>query len=289
MVCPRCGEANALDAKSCVECGAELTAPAETAPAGEPAPVSVGSPSVLGLGATRPGSVPGRPPGPPTETSGKAIASLICGIFFLIFPAAVGAIILGHLSLSDIRRASGRLKGSGMATAGLVLGYLGTFAVPFVLIIAAIAIPNLLRSRMAADEATAVGSLHTINVATITYAAMYGNGFAPDLQTLDGAGTGPASCDRAQLIDGILASGHKTGYVFSYKLEMLDLRGGGQNTVSPRGVANGCTTPGSSGYMVNADPITRGTTGRRSFYTDQTGIIRWSIDGPATADSPPLD
>jgi type IV pilus assembly protein PilA len=281
MICPHCGEANALDAKSCVECGAALATEA-----GAPAPVSVGSPSVLGLGRTRPGSVPGRLPGEPTETSGKAIGSLVCGIFFLIFPAAVGAIILGHLSLSDIRRASGRLKGSGMATAGLVLGYTGAFAVPFVLIVAAIAIPNLLRSRMAADEATAVGSLRTINVATITYAAMYGNGFAPDLKTLDGAGTGPATCDHAQLIDHILASGQKTGYVFSYKLEMLDLRGGG---VTPRGVANGCTIPGSSRYMINADPITRGTTGQRSFYTDQTGVIRWSIEGPATAESPPLD
>jgi type II secretory pathway pseudopilin PulG len=232
------------------------------------------------------------PPAPrpiqPTETSGKAIGSLICGIFFLIFPAAVGAIILGHLALLDIRKAAGRLKGHGMAMAGLVLGYSGVFAIPFILIVAAIAIPNLLRAKMAANEASAVGSLRTINVATITYASTYGNGFAPDLATLDGEGAGGASCDHAQLIDGVLAAGQKNGYVFTYKLEILDLRGGGQSTLSPRGAANGCTTPGSSGYEVSADPVTPGTTGQRSFYTDQTGIIRWSGNGPARADSPPL-
>ena len=77
-----------------------------------------------------------------TEISGKAIASLVCGIFFLFPPFALAAIILGHLSLSQIRKSGGRLAGNGLAIAGLVLGYLG--AGPFLLIFAAIAIPNLL-------------------------------------------------------------------------------------------------------------------------------------------------
>lgn len=282
MACPRCGEANALGAKFCVQCGAELQAEA-----GAPARIAAGSPSVLGLSGGAPTPAPEPPPIQPTETSGKAIASLICGIFFLIFPAAVGAIILGHLSLSDIRRAAGRLKGHGMAVAGLVLGYSGVFAIPFVLIIAAIAIPNLLRARIAANEASAVGSLRVINTATITYAATYGNGFAPDLATLDGEGTGAPSCDHAQLIDGVLAAGQKAGYVFRYGSAMLDLRNGGQSMLAPPRV--GCTNPGSSAYSVNADPVTPGTTGFRSFYTDQTGVIRWSANGPATAESPPLE
>jgi hypothetical protein len=281
MLCPRCGEANALGAKFCVECGAEL--PAE---AGAPAPISAGSQSVLGLGATRRASVPVQPTSEPTETSGKAIASLICGIFFLIFPAAVGAIILGHLSLSDIRKAAGRLKGRGMATAGLVLGYAGVFAIPFVLIIAAIAIPNLLRSRIAANEASAVQSLWAIHTATIEYAATYGNGFAPDLATLDGAGTGAPSCDHARLINGILGSGERAGYTFTYTLRRGDVS---EQTLSPRAAANGCSIPGASRFTLNADPVTPGTTGQRSFYMDQTGIVRWSGNGPATADSPPLE
>src|SRR5437879_12596996 len=92
-----------------------------------------------------------------------AIASLICCILFFFLPSAIVAIIMGHLSLSDIRRSAGRLGGRGMAIAGLVLGYTGLAIIP-VLIIAAIAIPNLLRARMAANEASAVGSLRTIKI-----------------------------------------------------------------------------------------------------------------------------
>src|SRR6266481_4248662 len=77
------------------------------------------------------------------ETSGKALASLVTGIFgLLIFPIAIAAIILGHMSRSEIRKSNGRLKGDGMATAGLVMGY-GAFAILPILIIASIAIPNL--------------------------------------------------------------------------------------------------------------------------------------------------
>jgi hypothetical protein len=131
-----------------------------------------------------------------------------------------------------------------------------------------------------------VGALRTINIATITYAATYGNGFAPDLATLDGAEAGGPSCDHAQLINRALGSGQRTGYIFTYTLRPID---GSQPVLTARAAANGCTTPGASGYAVNADPITRGTTGQRSFYTDQTGIIRWDESGTATADSPPLD
>jgi len=275
MFCSRCGEANAIGARFCVQCGAAMPAEFVAAP---------GSPSVLGLGTPAAAPVPPPQPGPAAETSGKAIASLICGLFIIIFPASVAAIILGHLALSDIRRAAGRMKGHGLAVAGLVLGYSGIFAIPFLLIVAAIAIPNLLRARMAANEASAVGSLRTINTATITYAATYGNGFAPDLKTLDGSGS--ADCNHAQLIDATLASGQKAGYEFTYLLNVADA---GEQKLTQQASANGCTTPGASAYEVHADPITQGTTGQRSFYTDQSGIIRWNASGSATADSTPLE
>lgn len=208
------------------------------------------------------------------ETSGKAIASLICGILFFIVPVAVAAVVLGHLSLSDIRKSGGRLVGSGMATAGLILGYMGLAAIPFILIIAAIAIPNLLRARIAANEASAVGSLRAINTAEMSYSATYGNGFSPDLGTLGGT---EATCDHAGLVDVTLASGMKSGYAFSY------------GPLRPsRMPAKGCTASGFGAYGVAADPINRGTTGQRSFFTDQTAIIRSEPDGAASADSAPL-
>jgi type IV pilus assembly protein PilA len=252
MFCTLCGAANADNKPNCVRCGASLREPDATVAPGASASAATG----------------------PVQTSGKAIASLVCGLFFFIFPVAIVAVVLGHLSLSDIRKSGGRLVGDGMATAGLVLGYMGLAAIPFILIIAAIAIPNLLRARMAANEATAVGSLRTINTAEMSYAATYGNGFSPDLTTLGGA---RATCDHAGLIDPALASGMKSGYAFSY------------SPLKPSGPpGKNCRAPGFSAYGASADPITRGTTGQRSFFTDQTTLIRFDPNGAASAESAPL-
>jgi type IV pilus assembly protein PilA len=258
MFCTLCGASNADNKPTCVRCGASLE--------------STGAPNTLG------GATP-----LPTQTSGKAIGSLVCGILFFFFPAALAAVVLGHLSLSDIRKSGGRLLGNGMATAGLVLGYIGLAAIPFLLIIAAIAIPNLLRARMAANEASAVGSLRTISIAAASYSATYPNGFPPSLDALGGSGT--ATCDHAELIDATLASGQKAGYVFSYGLVSQSRLA---PRVSPEAIQAGCSLAGGTGYAASADPIARGTTGQRSFYTDQTGIIRFDLSGAATADSAPL-
>jgi hypothetical protein len=73
--------------------------------------------------------------------SRKAIASLVCGCLWFLFPTAILAIVLGHLSRSDIRRSAGRLKGERMALAGLILGYAGGVIIPVLIIIAALIIP----------------------------------------------------------------------------------------------------------------------------------------------------
>ncbi|HUJ40836.1 MAG TPA: prepilin-type N-terminal cleavage/methylation domain-containing protein, partial [Candidatus Acidoferrales bacterium] len=86
--------------------------------------------------------------------------------------------------------------------------------VAIILIIAAIAIPNLLRSRMAANEASAVGSLRTINTACVTYSTTYGIGFPGALTSL--GTSGGVSSTGAQLIDNVLAGGSKSGYTFTY-------------------------------------------------------------------------
>lgn len=221
------------------------------------------------------------------QTSGKAVASLICGILFLILPSAIAAVILGHISLSEIRKSAGRLSGEGMAISGLVLGYLGLLIIPIMLIVGAIAVPNFLRARQAANESSALGALRTINTANVTYAYTYNNSFAPNLGILDGQEAGASNCDHAGYIDGLLATGEKNGYTYRYVplgddgLE-LNLE---NRAAAP---AQGCAEAGAPHYKVTADPQRRGQTGMRSFYTDDTGVIRWSMEGPATADSPPL-
>ena len=125
------------------------------------------------------------------QTDGKAIGSLVCGILSLtIFSCLTGipAIILGHMSRSAIQKSRGRLKGEGMALAGLVLGYVSIVALPVLLIIATIAIPSLLRARQAANEAGAVANLRTINAAEEEYFLTRGGGAFGDLDSLIQAG-----------------------------------------------------------------------------------------------------
>lgn len=138
--------------------------------------------------------------------------------------------------------------------------------VAIILIIAAIAIPNLLRSRMAANEASAVGSLRTLNTAAVTYSSQCG-GFPPDLASMGPPANG---CTTADLIDSVLASGNKSGYTFRYAATDAD------------GDGNMDT------YTINADPITPGTTGTRFFFTDQSGVIRVNMTGTASATDPPI-
>jgi type IV pilus assembly protein PilA len=189
-------------------------------------------------------------------TSGLAVVSLICGILFFVFPSAVAAIIFGHLSRSDIRRSGGQKTGAGVALAGLILGYIGVAIIPFILILAAIAIPNLLRARMAANEVSAVGSLRTLTEAILLYSNTYGR-FPAGLSNLGPAAAGGSpSAEAADLVDSVLASGTKKGYVFHYKLSEA---------------AGPDEKNGSNAYAIAADPVLPGSTGRRHFFTDQTG------------------
>lgn len=151
--------------------------------------------------------------------------------------------------------------------------------VAIILIIAAIAIPNLMRSKMLADEAAAVGDLRAIFTAATTYSATYSNGFPPTLAALGppAGGGNNATCENANLLDSSLAAGRKSGYVFTYT---------GSNPVP--NAAQGCSNPGFNSYTINADPITRGQTGQRSFFLDPSGTIRYNTSQPATASDPPI-
>lgn len=215
------------------------------------------------------GVVPGQPIVP--ETSGKAIASMVLGFFSFIFPAGVLAVVFGHISRSEIHRSGGRLKGEGMGLAGLIMGYMGVAIFP-ILIIAAIAIPNLLRSRIAANQASAVGSLRTLNTASITYVSTYG-AYPPSLSDLGPPPAG-AAADRnhADLVDAVLASGTKSGYVYQYMAGPADDKGGIQT------------------YTIRANPAQGlGTGNGNSYFTDQSAVIRFETTREADANSRPLE
>lgn len=133
--------------------------------------------------------------------------------------------------------------------------------VAIILIIAAIAIPNLMKSRMAANESSAVGSLRTINTGEVTYFSSCPDaGFSASLNELY---TG-AICPGGQgIIDNVLATGAKSGYVFTYAPGAAD--------------AAGLTDT----YTITAVPETVGVTGQRGFYSDQSGVLRYNLDGSA--------
>jgi len=142
--------------------------------------------------------------------------------------------------------------------------------VAIILIIAAIAIPNLLRSRIAANEASAVQSLRTLTTVNHTYNSTYGLGYAPSLASLGppGAGVAPTAA-AADLIDSVFAGGVKSGYTFTY---------------TPAAAVGGIIYS----YTVNADPVAVGTTGQRYFFTDQSSVIRFNTAAKASATDAPL-
>jgi competence protein ComGC len=177
-----------------------------------------------------------------------AIGSLICGLFVFLFPLSLVAVILGHLSLSEIRKSAGRIAGRGMAIAGLVLGYLGLSVVP-VLIIAAIAIPNLLRARIAANESSAVAAVRTLNPAEVTYAASHPDGFTCSLEALKKAG----------LITEELAEGKSHGY--SIRIEQCEPQPDASKIMS---------------YSVFAVPVNYNQSGRRTFCSNESGVVKFS-------------
>jgi type IV pilus assembly protein PilA len=141
--------------------------------------------------------------------------------------------------------------------------------VAIILIIAAIAIPNLLRARMAANEASAASSIRTVNTAQITYQSTYPTvGYAAALVNLGGplgaaCVSAPAS---ACLIDSVLANNGnppgsgKSGYLFV-----------------------GASANGGSSYYVQGNPITVGQTGTRSFCSFEDAVVRADPAGAVVA------
>jgi prepilin-type N-terminal cleavage/methylation domain-containing protein len=140
--------------------------------------------------------------------------------------------------------------------------------VAIILIIAAIAIPSFLSSRMSANEASAVANLRTVATAETAYSASYSAiGYSNALADLGDGGSSNcvASTTQACFIDSLLASGLKSGYSITY--------------------ASDGNTPAVA-YKLNADPLARGQTGRRSFFSNQPGEIRYNPTAVASATDP---
>jgi len=142
--------------------------------------------------------------------------------------------------------------------------------VAIILIIASIAIPSLTKSRMQANEAAAVVTLQTLNSTAVMYSTTYGT-FPHAISDLGPSGGSTNSTSvAADLVDSMLASGIKGGYKFTFTPMAVD----------PAGHV--------FGYGITATPVIPGTTGQRSFFTDQGGTIRASPSGTADSSSPPI-
>jgi prepilin-type N-terminal cleavage/methylation domain-containing protein len=141
--------------------------------------------------------------------------------------------------------------------------------VSVILIIAAIAIPNFIRSKMRANESGAVANLRNITTANVAYLTTYGIGYASGLPKLSGNNV-IVDANAAGLIDEVLAAGNKSGYSYGYSVATVDSQG---HVVA---------------YTLTAEPLNFGTTGEKYFYTDQTAIIRFNTAAPATVTDPAI-
>src|SRR5258708_30298228 len=250
----------------CFKCGQNFDSPSAVCPRCNTPSATANRSATAPLSGAQPASA-----GP--QTDGKAVASLVLGIlsitcFWIL--AGIPAIILGHMSRSNIRNSAGRLKGDGQATAGLIMGYAGIpiGIVPF-LIIAAIAIPNILVSRLKANDSAAAATVRTLVTAQTTYSTKYpAQGYAHNLAAL---GPGPsgecppsgATASNACIIDGTLGCTAVTWCekdAFRYSMVGLD---------SPL-----------PDFVITARPFPG--QGTRSFCATGDGVVRYGKAGRET-------
>ena len=251
--CLQCGFVGWSDVDSCKACGAPI---GQSAPHYAPASVAYNS----------------RQPAE-GEKKGMAIFSLVLGIisfftFGLLGVGAIVSIIMAVVAMRKVREEPWKYGGRTIAIAGLVLSITSLATMVPVAIIAAIAIPNLLASRMAANEGSAVRSLYTLASAELVYQSTVGQGRYGTLQELESAG----------LIDSVLASGVKHGYRFT--IELTD-------TGADDDLDSIARRPG---FEVLGVPVDYRSSGMRSFYVDESGVIRGgdNFGGPSSKNDDPL-
>jgi type IV pilus assembly protein PilA len=291
MFCFKCGASMPEDATVCPQCAAPVQAmPTPPPPSQQPStpnPASTSSwlnapPAPSPYPQQYPPQAQSYRPYQPPRTDGGAIASLVLGIasFVLCLSLFTGipAIILGHISRSKIKKSMGSLQGDGLALTGLILGYISLVSIP---IIAAIAIPNLLRARISANESQAASTVRVLNTAQITYSTSYPDqGYARDLATLGGnctSGSG-GTAEHACLLDSQLGQANCTSGVWcqkgSYKFTISSNCAPARFGEQQQGTENACAE-----YVIAATPINLNT-GRRSYCSISDAVVRSRLGGP---------
>ena len=130
--------------------------------------------------------------------------------------------------------------------------------VAIILVIVAIAIPSFLHSRIAANEASAVYSIRTVNTAQVTYATTYPTvGYASTLNMLAAPTSGPISSNNAGVLDWVLGCNTTVCPKSGYNFQLYNVTG----------------TPIISGYSVSGVPMTIGITGYRGFCSDNMNPV----------------
>lgn|SRR5215831_13238096 len=223
MVCSKCGAQLADQAAYCSQCGT-----ARPASARQPSP----------------------------ETDARAVTSFVLGLISIVLLlnifAGVPAIILGHMSRSSIRRSNGRLRGSGLALTGLILGYLSLALLPTAIVVYR-TVPKVFSVRILGNQTRTLNTIHSINTATAAF-QLENNVYPESLEALSGESLVP-------LDPGLVASGVQDGYRYTYK-----------------------PNAAKSSYTLHADPVSLAH-GQFHFYSDSTGVIRVERDRPADAHS----
>ena len=196
------------------------------------------------------------------QKKGLAIASLVLGILSfmtlgLLGIGAITGIILAVIAMGKVKREPWKYGGRGMAIAGLTLSIISVVSVVPIGIVASIAIPNLLAARMAANEGSAIHSLRMISSAQMAYHSnfqKYGT-----LQELA----------ASNLVDVKLGSGTKNGYQFVVVLDDAN----------------------PEGFEVLGVPVAYRGSGMRSFYVDETFVIRAGDNhgGPSSKMDEPVE
>lgn len=214
---------------------------------------------------------PFAPPATHARRRGLAIASLVVGILSLptlglVGFGAIASVVLGIVALVKANREPARYGGTGLAISGIVCGAASIVIMPFVIgIVAAIAIPSLLRARVSSNEAVAMGDIRTVISAEAAYESTYGSyGTLACLAE-------PASCAPGR---GGAPS------LLAPELATTTIKAGYSRRFHPGPALEGAASSDAfTSYAYVAEPLTRNRTGVRAFCGDATGVVCARIDG----------